>query len=95
MMFEVLDQTTSDGYHILKITDGEFDGLKFSFGRVEFKENDDDPMVSFTYDILDGGSVQEHQRENFESVLGSILHGLILEQLDNNEIIYGGGTDED
>jgi len=93
-MFKITDDVTEEGYHLIDITEGKFAGIKFSFGKVEFKENNDDPVLSFQYD-LHTGSLSLDSRDEFEDTLGSILHGLIIEQLENNEIIYGGGADAD
>lgn len=93
MIFEISDQTTEDGYHIIRITEGKFEGISFSFGKVEFKENNDDPVLSFQYDLYEG-ELPLDSKDEFEDTLGNILHGLIVEQLENNEIVYGGGIDE-
>lgn len=92
MKFKVHDDVTSDGYHKIEIIEGRFEGITFSYGRVEFLDNDDDPILSYKYNIHSGALPLDSQKE-FEDTIGSILHGLIKEQLANNQIVYGGGTE--
>lgn len=79
----------------LELTEGEYSGIIFSYGKVAFDENEqkDNLKVHFEYEILDGEDLIKDKKV-FEQELGDFLIELILEEADNNNLIFTGGTDE-
>ncbi|CAB4127296.1 hypothetical protein UFOVP84_116 [uncultured Caudovirales phage] len=87
-----------DGMHGIQFTDGEFNGIIFSYGKVEFPEtddndNDDAAKLSFDYDVHDNAGL-EYDKDKFEQYLGDFLVQLIMYGIKNNDIVYTGGIDE-
>lgn len=84
-----------DGVLALVLTEGEFSGIIFSYGKVKFDEDvkNDRLKVNFDYTIWE--EVPEGlDRDAFKQELGDFLMELMMYGLMNNDIVYTGGTDE-
>lgn len=99
--FKWVEKAEASGEHTvaIKITDGIFNGMVFSYGAVKFIEHGDEDAVTlkFDYDIHrypHGVTEETINGEDLEYVLGGLLTELIKQQLENNELIFTGGTDE-
>lgn len=80
----------------IRLTDPPYAGIIFSYGRVEFPEDQMDNencTLSFDYTIHDDAGV-EYVKEEFEHYLGDFLVELIMYGISKNEIVYTGGIDE-
>ncbi len=88
--YEVLPEVNDDGFYKIKILSGEFSGCLFNFGRVEFPD-ENEPVLSFDYNLLEGVAAD---KEKFETTIGDILVQLLQKALDNQELIFKGGSDE-
>ena len=80
----------------LKILEGKYEGMIFSYGEVKFVEHGDEDAVTlkFDYEIhKNPGNLDTFDKEEVEYILGGFLQDLIQEQLKKNELIYTGGTD--
>jgi len=84
-----------NGVIALMLTEGEFSGIIFSYGRVSFVEDkeNDRLRVNFVYNI------HEQEPENldhdaFKKELGDFLMELMAYGVVNNDIVYTGGVDE-
>jgi hypothetical protein len=79
----------------IEITEGDYTGLSFVFGPIEFIGEDEDGngRVKFDYHLLETPEfvILEEHREEIESVIGSVLHK-ILEDMSNTP--EGENTDE-
>lgn len=88
---KVLSEQT-DGQHHIEFICGEYCGVIFRLGAVSFSP-DDECTMSYDYDILH----QPHENfsiDNFEQHVGDIIVELIKKQLEDNDLIYTGGIDE-
>lgn len=81
----------SNSDHFLKIEEGEFKDISFSFGKIEFLGEDDQGQghVKFDYDLIqvpDSIILQENTetRERLENVIGEILHEILVDMTVNN-----------
>ena len=96
--YKFVEKTEATGQHTiaLKLLEGKYDGLIFSYGKVEFVEHGDENAVSlkFDYEIHRKPDGLEIDFDELEYVLGGFLTELIQEQLSKNELIFTGGTDE-
>ena len=99
--FTWVEKAEASGEHTvaIKISEGIFDGMVFSYGKVEFVEHggEDAVTLKFDYEIHrypSGMSKETIDGEALEYVLGGLLTELIKQQLANNELIFTGGTDE-
>jgi hypothetical protein len=76
----------------LKLISGPYEGIIFSYGKVDFNEQDDTCKMHFEYDVHENPMV--YDQKEFENYLGDLLVFIIADQLQKNEIIYTGGIDE-
>lgn len=94
----ILDQTTEDNrqVHAIEFLDGQYEGLIFSYGRVELLEDElaDELKVKFEYDVhRNAYEIYEKDETGLVPYLGDFLVALIGTQMEAEELIYAGGTD--
>lgn len=90
--YEVSTDVTEDGFYKVKILSGKFSGCVFNFGKVEFP-NENEPILSFEYNHLDGENGGEDSKKEYETTIGNILVELIRKAIENRELIFTGGTE--
>lgn len=90
--FIVLENSKT-GEERIKLTEGSYAGIIFSYGKVTFDEQGDICNLRFEYDVHDDANIP-YVKEELEQYLGDMLQFIIMEQLQKNEIIYTGGIDE-
>jgi hypothetical protein len=90
--YEVLPDVTEEGFYKVKILSGNFNGCVFNFGKVEFP-NEDEPILSFEYNHLEGENGGEDSKKEYETTIGNILVELLRLALENRELIFTGGTE--
>lgn len=90
--FVVLKSTKGENDRI-KLTEGAYKGIIFSYGAVSFEEDGDILRLKFEYDIHEAEGISYVQSE-LEEHLGQLLQLILVEQLMNNEVVYTGGVDE-
>ena len=74
----------------VKLIDGPFAGIMYKYGKVQLVEETDQLRIVFDYETDTG---QQLDKE-FNDYIGDILLGMIEEGLQNNSIVYTGGTEE-
>jgi len=89
----VVLQSASTGAYRLKLTSGPYSGIIFSYGEVTFEEMGDTCKMHFNYEVHEDAGVTYTANE-LEHYLGDLLQVIILDQLQQNEITYTGGVDE-
>ena len=77
----------------IKLTEGQYSGIIFSYGKVEFEEVGDTLKIKFVYDVHDDAGIDYDEAE-FEKYLGDFLQELIYYGIEQNDITYTGGVDE-
>jgi hypothetical protein len=85
-------ESRKTGVVALKLTEGPFEGIIFSYGKVDFQEQGDTCKLHFEYEVHQ--SPIDYDKEELEPYLGDLLQFIIMDQLSKNEIIYTGGIDE-
>lgn len=93
---KVMD-SKQDGLYSIQLTEGAFEGMIYTYGKVEFVENEPNDTVSlkFEYDILDYAGKNLTDKAPFEQYIGKILEECIYQGIANNDITYTGGTEID
>ena len=81
------------GHYRLKLTEGPYAGIIFSYGKVSFDESDDHCKMNFEYEVHEDDGVT-YIKEELEQYLGEMLQLIIIEQLQKNMVSYTGGVDE-
>jgi hypothetical protein len=84
-----------DGVVAMQLTEGEFSGIIFSYGRVSFEEKPDEDRlkVNFDYEVHNDHG-REYDKVAFEKELGDFLIELVIYGADKNNLVYTGGVDE-
>jgi len=88
--YEVLPEVNDEGFYKVKILSGDFTGCVFNFGKVAFP-NFEEAVMSFEYNLLEG---KADDKAKFENTIGDILVALIVKAIENKDLIFKGGTDE-
>lgn len=81
----------------LKLVEGEYEGLIWSYGKVVFREDPENDRVGlgFEYVIHDTPiSEDEIDKDLLSNQLGDILWEILEEKMNSNELVFTGGTDE-
>ena len=87
--------------HFLTFEEGEFKGVSFSFGKIEFLGEDDEGQghVKFDYDLLlvpDSIILQENaeMKDRLENEIGEVLHEILVDMtLNTSEADETGDLD--
>lgn len=89
-------ESKTDGLQAIKLTDDEFKGIIYTYGKVELDEDEQADAVSlkFEYDVLDYAGKTLTDKAAFEKYIGKILEELIHQGIADNNITYTGGVDE-
>lgn len=93
MKFELTEANTEAGLAILKITEGEFNGVEFAYKTVQFHEDEsgegENCRVELNFDVTkspDERSCQDIEKMvSFQEILGDILSQILVEQFEHNE----------
>lgn len=92
--YQITEEATN-GQHHIRFTSGEFEGILFTLGEVNFHEDDDkdECVMSYRYDIIEN-PLETFDEDEFEQYVGDLLIEIIEDQLEKNELVYKGGIDE-
>lgn len=84
-----------NGVIALELTESQYSGIIFSYGKVSFEENEakDNLKVHFEYEIHEGEDKLE-DKAAFEKDLGDFIIEMIADGIEKNNLVYTGGTDE-
>ena len=77
-----------NGFNVIEIAEGKYKDVKYVYGSVEFKEQENNAIVSFDYELQGEYKIDE----DFTQVIGDILMELLEEQLEKNEVVFRGGV---
>lgn len=94
--FHTTDKTAG-GNIVLEYDDEPFKGIQWTFGGMTFaeKENEDGSInMSFDYDIVSEHSLNEDEMNQFGRIAGDVILQILEEQIEKQEVIYKGGSDE-
>ena len=87
----------SNNTHHIKFINPPFNDIIFSYGKVEFKDDDDETSdgvnLAFDYTIHDG-TVEQDDLLYFHNEIGDLLVGLMEQSLASHTTIFSGGVDE-
>ena len=90
-------KSKTDGLEAIKLTEGAFEGIIYTYGKVEFEEDEENDTVrlKFDYEIHDYNNKTITDKAPFETYIGDILQELIHKGIEENSLTYTGGVDED
>lgn len=92
--FEILDHSIEEDRQVnsIKFISGPYAGLVFSYGKVQFVEDEfsEELIMKFDYDVFEES---HYMGDDIVTYLGDFLVMLLREQLRYNEVVYTGGTE--
>ena len=94
---KILEQDINgEKVYAVKLLEDPYDGIIFSYGRVEFSENDEktEGRMHFDYNIHQDND-KDFAIADFEHYIGELLEDIIRFELARNNLVFTGGTDED
>lgn len=75
--------------HYLEVTDGEFSGLHFNMGRIEFLGEDEEGngKIEFDYNLLlvPAGVNIEERKQDVEELISQVLHAILEQMVENSK----------
>lgn len=89
-------QSKYTGLDAIKLTEHPFDGIIYAYGKIEFEEDEENDSLhlKFDYEILEDAGKGLTDKKPFEEYIGKILEDLIHEGIEENNLVYTGGVDE-
>lgn len=75
----------------ITITQGDFTGVTFKFGRTWFPD-EDQPILSFEYDLISEAGPTDESLPEFRLLLGNILQNMLIKAIESQGVVYTGGT---
>jgi hypothetical protein len=92
----VIVENRKNGMDAIKLLEDPFSGIIYSYGRVEFEEDEANShlKLKFEYEIHDKNGKEFSDTAPFESYIGDILQELIHHGIAENSLTYTGGIDE-
>ena len=87
----VFAQRDTDDYSCIKLTEGKFSDIIYSYTKVQFasEENAQGKLpLKFTYDIKKNPNNIDTDKEDFRQYIGDILIEVMEEQLENGTINF-------
>lgn len=89
-------ESKTDGLQAIQLTEGAFEGIIYTYGKVDFDEEPETDTVclKFEYEIHDYAGKGLADKAPFEQYIGKILEELIHLGIANNDITYTGGINE-
>jgi len=94
---EFIETTKDDinGFIVIRIKKGEFEGVEFTYGAVAVNEVIGTATLSFEYNVIKGSNMVEANEEAFTDVAGDILMEMVTRQIAEGSVVYYGGIDAD
>ena len=92
----IVTENIHNGLQAIKLTEGAFEGIIYTYGKVSIDadEENDSATLKFDYEILDYAEKGLSDKKPFEKYIGNILEHLIHEGIQENNLTYTGGVDE-
>lgn len=95
--YQLLEKTDQHGtkIHAIQFNESPYKGMIFSYGGIKLEEDEvyDELHVKFEYEIHQQPE-EEYDQEVLEAYLGDFLVYLIGKQLEEQSLVYAGGSDE-
>ena len=85
----VFAQRDVDDYSCIKIVEGNYKDIIYTYGHVKFasEENDKGEIpLKFTYDIMTNPNEEDVKSDDFRNYIGDILVECVEEQLKNGQL---------
>jgi hypothetical protein len=92
----IVTENKHNGLQAIKLTEGAFEGIIYTYGKVNIDADEENDKINlkFEYEILDYEDKGLTDMKPFEAYIGKILEGLIHEGVEENNLTYTGGVDE-
>ena len=88
MIYNVLQDDNNNPY--IQMVE-PFTGVCFQLGAVRFVGTDEDPILEYNYEIIDGADMIDDVKK-FEEFAANLLLDLIDKRLKEGNLLFTGGT---
>jgi len=93
--FEITETSSEDGFYKIRLGDGNFAGIEYSYSGVSIGEHPDksgDGLMTFEYNIHSGGSIATEDKDKFGEIIGDVLLQILEDQLSKEAVVFAGGV---
>jgi len=98
-IYEFDETSTTEENLPIVIKEGEYEGMVYTYGNVQFKQDEDDMKLIFNYDIITNPtnrSIEElDEDETFQNLLGDLLLEIIDDELSKGDDVLRENEDND
>ena len=86
----------SNGLQAIKLLAEPYSGIIYTYGKVTFNEDVENEKlhIHFEYEILDNADKVIGDMSVFEGYIGFLLEDMIHDGIEQNNLTYTGGVDE-
>ena len=91
-MIKDYTEKTIGGLPCIQLTAGPYEGIDYTYGRVQLVEEGDQLRLTFDLRVLNDVDCLEQDHE-FIQYVGDILETMIREGIMKNDIVFSGGTE--
>lgn len=85
----------SQQVYAINFTEGEFSHIMFSYGRVEFIEDEENDKLITKFDYTVHEHKKKYNKEKFEKELGDFLIEMVVNGLLKHNLVYTGGIEDE
>ena len=84
--FELSDKVAENQNTVLRISEGKYKDVEFSFGTINFVESEDKSECTLQYDfgVVDSSHIELEEDKEFQTVVGDILLGILEDQVNSD-----------
>lgn len=95
MIEHVVLEHKKTGIQCIKLLEGPYINMIVQFSKIEFEEDYDNDVLhlKYEYQIHEMGDNDMYQIHELEQYLGKFVHQLLAYGLENNDVVYCGGTE--
>ena len=79
------DNSFHDKHWAVRLEEGDYEGVVYQYDTVSFNEENGEMILSFNTITLENPNEVDLTTDEFETILGDILTGIIEEQLEQME----------
>ena len=91
-MIKEYTEKTISGLPCIQLTAGPYQGIDYTYGRVQLVEEGDQLRLKFDLKVLNDVDCLA-QNQEFIQYVGDILETMIREGIMKNDLVFSGGTE--
>jgi hypothetical protein len=88
MKYTLKDSVNEDGTAVIRLDEGEFEGVEYHYGKVMPIEEGEELRLTFEYEVLNTGKFTDEElksNEKFEQTVGDLIVQLLEDKIKEEE----------